>query len=169
MKTLKILLIVLPIAVLASCSGGGQKPEAGASGTIAEMTANGKVARLSTADFRELVWDFEKNPNEWVYKGDKPCVIDFYADWCAPCKTAAPILDELAAKYQGQVYFYKIDTDKEQELAGIFGIRTIPTFLYVPATGEPRLTSGIGPGADATRKLFIDNIEQNLLGNIPAN
>ncbi len=160
---------MLTFAVLASCSGGGKKPEAGASGTIAEMTASGKVARLSTADFRELVWDFEKNPNEWVYKGDKPCVIDFYADWCAPCKTAAPILDELAAKYQGQVYFYKIDTDKEQELAGIFGIRTIPTFLYVPATGEPRLTSGIGPGADATRKLFIDNIEQNLLGNIPAN
>lgn len=168
MKNLKLLLLLIPFVILTACNQSRQKPEA-QTGNVPEITAAGKVAKLSAGDFRELVWDFEKKPNEWIYKGNKPCVIDFYADWCAPCKTAAPILDELAEKYKGRVYFYKIDTDKEQELAGIFGIRTIPTFLYVPMEGEPRLVSGIGPGVDATRKIFIDNIEQNVLGNLPEN
>ncbi len=87
-----------------------------------------KPEYLTYETFKEKVWDFESNPQEWVYKGDIPCVIDFYADWCKPCKMVAPIMDELSKDYQGKVKIYKIDTDKEKKLAGVFGIRSIPSF-----------------------------------------
>lgn len=123
------------------------------------------VMSLTSQNFREKVWDYKKHPNEWLFIGQRPAVIDFYADWCAPCKTAAPILDELAVKYNGKVDFYRVNTDNEQELAQIFGIRTIPSFLWIPAQGEPQMTSGIAPGVEATRKLFTDMIDNHCLGN----
>ena len=83
---------------------------------------------LTKADFLNKVWDFEANSDTWAYKGDKPCVIDFYADWCGPCKIAGPILEELAAEYGDDIYVYKINTEKERELASAFGIRSIPAF-----------------------------------------
>ena len=82
---------------------------------------NGKVIHLTKADFLAKVYNFEKNPKEWKYEGDKPAIVDFYADWCGPCKMVAPILDELAKEYDGQIVIYKVDTEKEQELAGAFG------------------------------------------------
>jgi thioredoxin len=100
---------------------------------------------LTKAEFLEKVVNYETSPNEWKYLGDKPCLIDFYADWCGPCKAVAPILEELAKEYDGQVYIYKINTDQEQELAGAFGIRSIPSLLFVPMEGQPRMSMGAMP------------------------
>ena len=109
------------------------------------VTSPGKPVHLTKSEFIAKVYDFEKNPNEWVYKGNKPCIIDFYADWCKPCKMVAPILEELAQKYDGQLVIYKINTDEERELAQTFGIRSIPTILFCPVEGQPQMTQGALP------------------------
>lgn len=103
---------------------------------------------LTKAEFLTKVVDYEGSPQEWKYLGDKPCLIDFYADWCGPCKRVAPILEELAAEYGDQIYIYKIDTEKEQELAAAFGIRSIPSLLFVPMSGSPQMAQGALPKAD---------------------
>jgi thioredoxin len=115
---------------------------------------------LTYDSFLEKVWDFEANPQEWVYEGDVPCVIDFYADWCKPCKIVAPIMDELAIKYEGKVKIYKINVDKEKKLAGVFGIRSIPSVLFAPASGQPKMQAGALP-----KEQYIQIIETNLLNN----
>ncbi len=91
------------------------------------------------------VADFEKNSEEWVYLGDKPAIIDFYADWCGPCKMIAPVLEELAKEYEGKLYIYKVDTQVEQQLAAEFGIRSIPSLLFVPMVGAPQMAQGALP------------------------
>lgn len=113
---------------------------------------------LTYETFKEKIWDFEKNSTEWIYKGDVPCVIDFYADWCKPCKMVAPIMDELAIKYKGKVKIYKINTDKEKKLASVFGIRSIPSVLFSPMKGDPMMQSGALPKAD-----YVKIIEDELL------
>lgn len=124
----------------------------------------GKAVHLTKADFLKLVMDYESNPNEWVYKGDKPALIDFYASWCGPCKVAAPILDELAAEYKDQIYIYKINTEVERELAAVFGIRSIPAFLFVPQEGRPTMSNGIARTPEETKEMFKMQIDQLLLG-----
>ena len=104
------------------------------------------VEQLTLDTFKEKVFDFENN-KDWTFKGENPCVIDFYADWCGPCKMVSPIIDELAGEYQGKVTFYKIDTDKEQELAGMFGIQSIPSILFVPSDDKPQMAMGALPKA----------------------
>ena len=91
-----------------------------------------KTIELTKADFLKKIVDYEKNPEEWIYLGDKPAIIDFYASWCGPCKMVAPVLEELAAEYDGQIYVYKVNTEQEQELAALFNIRSIPSFLFIP-------------------------------------
>lgn len=110
-----------------------------------DKSAQVKPIHLTKAEFLKKVTDFEKNPNEWKYLGQKPAIIDFYATWCGPCKKIAPILDELAAEYKDQIVIYKIDTDKEKELAQAFGIRSIPTLLFVPMEGQPQISQGAMP------------------------
>lgn len=105
----------------------------------------GAVIQLTKAMFLEKVYNFEKNPKEWSFIGDKPCIIDFYADWCRPCKMVAPIMAELSEKYKGQIVIYKVNTDQQQELAQFFGIRSIPTMLFCPAKGDPQMTQGALP------------------------
>lgn len=100
---------------------------------------------LTYDTFIEKVWDFESNPEEWVYKGDVPCVIDFYADWCKPCKMVAPIMDDLAKEYEGRVKIYKVDTDKEKRLAQVFQVRSIPSVLFSPKEGRPMMQAGALP------------------------
>lgn len=111
---------------------------------------------LTKAEFLSKVANYEANPTEWKYLGDKPCIIDFYASWCGPCKTIAPILEELAKEYDGQIYIYKINTEEEQELAGAFGIRSIPTILFVPMGENPQMAQGAMP-KDAFKKA-IDEV-----------
>ena len=104
------------------------------------------VEHLTLDLFKEKVFNFEED-KEWNFKGDMPCVIDFYADWCGPCKMVAPIMDELAEEFNGKVQFYKIDTEKEQQLAGMFGIQSIPSILFVPSDEKPQMAVGALPKA----------------------
>ncbi|MFH0762143.1 MAG: thioredoxin domain-containing protein [Bacteroidota bacterium] len=104
-------------------------------------TVVSKPIHLTKAEFKKRVMDYDKN-KEWVYRGDKPAIIDFYADWCGPCRKVAPALEELAKEYAGKVYIYKVNVDQERELAGLFGIRNIPTYLIIPMKGKPELSSG---------------------------
>jgi len=117
-----------------------------------------KTIHLTKADFLAKVANYEANPEEWKYLGDKPALIDFYADWCGPCKMVAPILEELAAEYDGQIYIYKIDTEAEQELAAVFGIRSIPSLLFVPMNEDPQMARGAIP-----KPQLKEAIEQMLL------
>ena len=103
-----------------------------------------QMEHLNIDSFKRKVFDFETN-KEWKYEGDKPCIIDFYADWCGPCKMVAPILEELSNVYKGIIDIYKVDTDAESELAAIFGIRSIPSILFVPLEGKPRMSMGALP------------------------
>ncbi len=102
------------------------------------------MQNLTTEAFKTKVFDFEKN-KEWKFAGGRPCIVDFYADWCGPCKMLSPVLEELSKKYDGKLDVYKIDTDREQELAGAFGIQSIPTMLFVPMTGKPQMAQGALP------------------------
>ncbi len=102
------------------------------------------TTHLTKQDFLEKVFNYEQN-QDWKYEGDKPCIIDFYADWCQPCKIVAPILEELSEEYADKMYVYKVDTEVEQELAAIFGIRSIPSMLFVPMTDKPQMAVGALP------------------------
>src|SRR5690554_2626260 len=102
------------------------------------------VEFLTAETFKEKVFDYANN-KEWKFSGDKPCLIVFYADWCGPCKMVAPILDELSEEYKGKVDVFKIDTEKEQELAAVFGIQSIPSLLFVPMEGQPQMAMGALP------------------------
>jgi thioredoxin len=106
---------------------------------------------------RALVMDFEKDPDNWNYKGDKPAIIDFYATWCGPCKATAPILDSLAEEYKDKIIVYKVDVDKEQELASMFGIRSIPSLLFIPMQGDPKMQVG------AMGRMDLENAIKNTL------
>ncbi|MBP6231416.1 MAG: thioredoxin [Paludibacteraceae bacterium] len=117
-----------------------------------------KPIYLTKAEFLKKVVNYEESPNEWKYLGDKPAIIDFYASWCGPCKMIAPILDELAAEYAGEIYIYKIDTEQEQELAAAFGIQSIPTLLLVPMNENPQVIRGALPKAQ-----FKEAIDKTLL------
>jgi len=125
--------------------------------TINEVKKMGTI-HLTKAEFLTKVANYESNPTEWKYLGDKPCIIDFYANWCGPCKTIAPILEDLAKEYDGQIYVYKVDTESEQELAAAFGIRSIPTVLFCPIGGNPQMAQGAMP-----RDAFKQAINEVLL------
>jgi thioredoxin len=119
----------------------------------------GKVRKMNTAEFINEIYDYKSNPGRWVYKGSRPAVIDFYADWCGPCKRVAPIMDKLAKDYAGQIDFIKINTDEEGELSGgVFGIRSIPSILFVPVNGQPQMYKGAFP-----EQQYIDIINEKFL------
>ena len=124
--------------------------------TTIKKENNMKTIHLTKSEFLSKVMNYEQNPKEWKYLGDKPCIIDFYADWCGPCKMVAPILEELAKEYDGEIYVYKIDTEKEQELAQAFGIRSIPSLLFVPMNEQPQMVMGALPKSEF--KKAIDDI-----------
>ncbi|MCC8061760.1 MAG: thioredoxin [Rikenellaceae bacterium] len=115
-----------------------------------------KAKELTKTEFLKEVVNYEENPSEWKYLGDKPCLVDFYAAWCGPCRMVAPILEELAGEYHGKVDIYKVDTEKEQELAAAFGIRSIPSLLFCPKTGRPQMVQGAMSKTDL--KKMIDEV-----------
>ena len=103
---------------------------------------------LTKGGFLRRVADFENSPNEWKFLGNKPALIDFFAPWCGPCKMLSPVLDELAEEYDGKVDIYKVNIDNEEELAEVFGIRSVPTLLFVPLQGDPKRAMGAMPKSE---------------------
>ena len=118
--------------------------------------------QMTTQDFKEKVFDYQTE-QDWKYLGELPAIIDFYADWCGPCKMVAPILEELSNEYEGKLVIYKVNTDKEQELSAVFGIQSIPTILFIGADGEPRMQPGAFP-----KTVFKKVIEEKLLVKVKA-
>lgn len=115
-----------------------------------------KTIELTTAEFHKKVADLNADPNMWEYLGDKPCIVDFYASCCGPCKALAPVLDELAEEYKDKVYFYKVNTENEEQLAAMFAIRSVPTLLFCPMKQEPQMAQGVLP--KATLKDIINRV-----------
>lgn len=103
----------------------------------------GKVIHLSEAEFCRRIGDVVRQPHNWTYRGDRPAVVDFFASWCGPCRALSPVLDRLAGEYGDRIRIYKVDVDAEQELAAIFNVRSVPTLLFVPLDGPPRLATGL--------------------------
>jgi len=164
---MKHLFLTVAVVAIVFSACGNKKQEVnkttGITNSSVKTTETNGSEKLTKAQFIEKVWDFTKSPNDWKYLGNKPAIIDFYADWCGPCKIASPILDEVGEEYAGKILVYKINTDQERELAQVFGITGIPAFLYIPSSGKPVMMSGIGRSKEETKKMFIENIAKYLL------
>jgi len=153
----KLLAIAFLTVVVSAC---GNAPKTNNSSEVKTKTENNmKTITLTKEEFLKRVADYEASPNEWKYLGDKPALVDFYASWCGPCKMVAPILEELAAEYEGEIYIYKVNTEEEQELASIFGIRSIPSLLFIPMNGKPQMAQGAMSKKDF--KQAIDSVLLN--------
>jgi len=116
------------------------------------------MEHLTKDTFISKIFNFEAN-TEWKYEGKLPCLIDFYADWCQPCKMVAPILEELSVEFEGRIDIYKVDTEAEQEIAALFGIKSIPSLLFCPSAGEPQMAVGA-----LNKETFVEVINEVLLG-----
>ncbi|MBE0637908.1 MAG: thiol reductase thioredoxin [Bacteroidales bacterium] len=154
MKKISSLLLIVTFVALAaygcnSTSGNG-------AGNSPDDKTSVKIEYLTKETFKQKIWDYEKNPQTWVYEGKEPAIIDFYADWCRPCRMVAPILDELSVEYDGKIKIYKIDTQVERELAGVFQVQSIPAFLYIPMEGQPQMDKGLKDKETFTR--IIDEV-----------
>lgn len=167
MKIRLFLAAILAVALTVSCSNNSAKDsEATDANNTTEQeikSNNNKMAKtinLTRDEFLAKVANIEANPQEWKYLGDKPCLIDFYADWCGPCKMVAPILEELAGEYADDLYIYKVDTEAEQQLAAEFGIRSIPSLLFVPMEGQPQMAQGALP-KDALKEAIGEVLLKN--------
>lgn len=133
--------------LITSCSNirGNQEKNDTLGTTDKKAVVTVKPEQLTYDGFLKKVWNFEAHPNQWVYEGKEPCVIDFYADWCGPCKRVAPIMEEMAQKYNGKVKIYKVNVDKEQKLAAVFRITSIPAVMFSPVKGKPMMQVGLLP------------------------
>lgn len=175
MRSTIISITIVTLAWFAGCSGKSSDsskniipaPEqAVQTTTVAEdnsaenNNSTGEVVVLTKQSFIDKVYDYETNPSKWTFKGDKPCVIDFYADWCRPCKMIAPIMVDLAKLYEGKVDIYKINTDKEREVAQFFGIRSIPAILFCPVGADPQMMTGAYP-----KEQYVETINSFLLNS----
>ncbi len=152
-KSILSVVLVASIALFGcnSSNGNGQTTDGTPLTTGANAVAGsetGKVIQMDKAMFIEKVFNYEVNADKWVFEGDKPVIIDFYADWCGPCKKIAPIMVQLAEEYKDQIIIYKVDTEKERELAQVFAIKSIPSILFIPADGQPQMTMGALPKAE---------------------
>jgi thioredoxin len=144
---MKSLLIITGIMVFAVASCKNREE------VINNKIEKMKTVHLTKAEFLTKVANYEANPTEWKYLGDKPAIVDFYASWCGPCKMIAPVLEELAAQYEGEIHVYKIDTEKEAELAAVFNIRSIPTLLFIPMDDSPQMAQGAMSKAQLTEAI----------------
>ena len=160
MKRFRFVLAIAALSVLFGCNKAADTKGGDKTDNTAQSSAEvgeGDVIQLNTADFLTKVVKYkDRRERNWNYLGDKPAVVDFYADWCGPCRMMAPLLKEAAKKYAGQVYIYKVDVDKESEVASSFGIQGIPTLMFIPVGRDPEVIVG----AIGKEELFskIDNI-----------
>ena len=122
-----------------------------------EKKEESKVKHLTYNEFLRKVWDFEKDPNTFRYKGKLPAIVDFYADWCGPCRRVAPIMEKLAEEYDGKLLVYKVNTQNEVDLANAFQIRSIPTVLFIPVEGQPMMQVGALP-EEGYRKVIVEQL-----------
>ena len=157
MKNLISLTIVSVMLVIGGCNAETRNGKLHA-GVVTKKT-DIKMEHLTKETFLKKVFNYEEN-KDWKYEGDLPCIIDFYADWCGPCKMIAPVLEELAEEYEGKIHIYKVDTEDQQELAAAFGIRSIPSILFCPMDEQPQMAQGALPKAT-----FKKAIEEVLLKN----
>ncbi len=157
MKYSKVLLAVLGLSLMASLlSCSPQKAnaeEANNEGKTKTEHKSGQVKHINAKYMRDHIYDYKENPTKFVFKGERPAVLDFYADWCGPCRDLSPKISKLAKKYKGQIDFYKIDTDKEEELSEVFGLHSIPMLLFIPMEGTPISTVG---------NLTMEQLEESL-------
>ena len=160
-RIVPILLLLMSFATYSCTSIKGNQENESTNIVKKDNKASVAVAtpeHLTYADFLKKVWNFEKNPQQWIYEGDEPCVIDFYADWCGPCRRVAPIMEEMAKKYDGKVKIYKVNVDKESKLASVFRIRSIPAVLFIPKKGKPMMQVGLLP-----HDTYVKIIDEQLL------
>lgn len=148
----RLLITAIFLAALSSGCNSGKKSSHESS--IAAQK-DGVPVYLTEESFKEKVFNFDKN-KEWKYEGTKPAVIDFYADWCAPCRQLSPILEDVVKGYNGRVILYKVDTEKEKDLTGKLGVEALPTLLYIPVNGKPQARMGLVSREDL--KQAIDQI-----------
>jgi len=137
--------IVLMLALNVSCNSGNGKTTGDINNSNKQVERKGNkisTIEMNKAMFLEKIVNYEKNPNDWKYLGDKPAIIDFYATWCGPCRAMSPRLEQVAEEYGGKIVVYKVDVDKEQELAGKFGIQSIPSLLFIPMNEKPQMAMG---------------------------
>lgn len=148
-KALLIVTLVMAGIVNYACAhgGGGEEKK--------NTVSTGEVVQMNKDMFIKNVFDYTKQ-KEWKYAGAKPIIIDFYADWCGPCRRVAPIMKELASEYKDQITVYKVDTDKEKELAGAMGIQSLPTIVFIPVEGQPQVI--MGAADKATFKKAVDDV-----------
>lgn len=116
-----------------------------------------KVKHLTYSEFIRKVWDFEKDPNTFKYKGKLPAIVDFYADWCGPCRRVAPIMEKLAEEYDGQLLIYKVNVDQERELSAAFQVKSIPTVMFIPMEGQPMMQVG-AMSEEGYRKVIVEHL-----------
>jgi thioredoxin 1 len=156
---ISILVLAAGLAVFFSMSGKGSNKTDAENKSLNNVTkqTKGKMEHLTAETFKKKIFDYEKN-KDWKYEGDLPAIVDFYADWCGPCKMVAPVLEELSSEYDGKVNIYKIDTEAEQELAAVFGIKSIPSILFIPKDGQPQMSMGAMP-----KEGFVQAINDILL------
>ena len=158
LKSISILLLIFTMTLPSCGSGKGGGEVSANSETPASSKAKVKTIKLTKAEFLKRVVNYEGNTNEWKYLGDKPAIIDFYADWCGPCRSLAPVLEQLASEYEGDIYIYKVDTEVERELASAFAIRSIPTMVFIPMGEDPQVAQGALP-----KNVIKEAIEKTLL------
>ncbi len=138
MKNYKLTIVIMSLFLFITACGGGNDKKA----KTPEENSTMQVIHLTKAEFIKRVSNYEAKPSQWKYEGNVPCVVDFYATWCGPCKMLSPIMESLATEYHGKLIIYKVDIDQEEELASEFGVQSIPTLLWVPMSGDPFVTRG---------------------------
>lgn len=144
MKAIAMTLALLLLPTLAGCANAQTKSNN-------HKDEHGMATiHLTTQEFKQLVYNYEENPKEFKYNGTLPAIVDFYATWCGPCKALGPVLEDLAEEYNGKAVIYKVDVDQNEELAQLFGIRSVPTLLFIPADGS---TPSMAPGAPGRAQL----------------
>ena len=152
MKTIFFIWTVIKLFFFTSVSVAGPDGDKDLNPKIEAVGNNITVIHLTEATFKQMVFDYEKN-KEWKYAGKIPAIIDFYADWCAPCRQLSPIVEEIAKDYQGKIIVYKVDTEKERKLAQNIGISALPTLLFIPMEGKPQVSMGVLPKASLVKAI----------------